>query len=188
MATGRGELTTLEYALLGLLRDWPASGYDVKKTFEATPLRQFSSSPGVIYPALKRLQRRGLVAARLDRTTEARPRRVFSLTDRGRAALMDWLRRQVTEEEFVKDGGAPFLRLSYMQGLLTPDEVIAYLEGLGRVVRGYVAKLRAHVRDAEAPAMLHSRLSMEAGIRGYEATVEWVEYAIAEVRAQAEGR
>jgi DNA-binding PadR family transcriptional regulator len=53
------QLTTLDYALLGLLDASPMSGYDVHKIFETTPLAHSGSSPGAAYPALKRLERRG---------------------------------------------------------------------------------------------------------------------------------
>jgi len=60
-------LTTLEYALLGLLDRQPSSGYDIARRFAETPLAHFSSSPGAIYPALRRLERAGMVDGRLAR-------------------------------------------------------------------------------------------------------------------------
>src|SRR4029450_2602495 len=92
-------LTTLEHALLGLLALAPMSGYDISRLFAATPLAHFSSSPGAIYPALKRLEQRGLVTATLDTTTETRPRRVYTLSAAGQASLDAWLRQSVTRDE-----------------------------------------------------------------------------------------
>jgi DNA-binding PadR family transcriptional regulator len=176
-------LTTLEYALLGLVDRSPMSGYDIKRVFDSTPLAHFSSSPGAIYPALKRLAKRGLLEAELDSTTEARPRRVFSLTDEGKAALGEWLREGVTIDEFVRDGRAPLLRFSLAEGHLTTDEVIAYLEQLKGVISSYLEELYAWRDELGTTGSLHQRLSLENGIQGYRQLAEWVDFALGEIRA-----
>ncbi|MDH5368031.1 MAG: PadR family transcriptional regulator, partial [Cyclobacteriaceae bacterium] len=53
--------TSLDYAILGLVHILPQSGYAIRKQFELTAIGNYSSSPGAIYPALKRLQKFGLV-------------------------------------------------------------------------------------------------------------------------------
>ena len=60
--------TTLEYALLGLLHQGAMSGYDLRKIFESTAMGSYSGSPGAIYPALRRLEKQGLVASEVDST------------------------------------------------------------------------------------------------------------------------
>ena len=60
-----GEDSILGYALLGLLHQRPLSGYDVKLIFASSPMGGFSDSPGAIYPALSRLERRGLVRSEI---------------------------------------------------------------------------------------------------------------------------
>lgn len=180
-------LTTLEYALLGLVGMSPMSGYDVHKVFDTTPLGHFSSSPGAIYPALRRLERRGLLEARLDQTTEARPRRVYSLSEAGDAALMAWLREPVTQDEMVRDAGAPILRFSLMQGRLSPQKVITYLEGYRQLVKSYVEELHGHLPDVRMESALHARLALQRGISGYERDVDWIGHAIAAIKRTRRG-
>jgi len=172
------ELTNLELALLGLLDYRPMSGYDVQGIFATTALAHFSSSPGAIYPTLKRLEKRGLAEATLDRTREARPRRVYSMTTAGQEAFVAWLRQPVTREELVRNGSAPILRFSLCGKYLTPGEVTAYLEGYRRELRAYLNELDEHRRALEQQGALHHRLALLHGIRGYEATVAWVDEAI----------
>ena len=177
-------LTTFEYALLGLIGMTSMSGYDVHKLFATTPLGHFSSSPGAIYPALRRLEQRLLLKAALDSTTEARPRRVYSLTDTGETVLDAWLRQQVTREELISNSGAPILRFALAGGRLSPDEVVTYLDGWRRAAEAYLQELRAY-RDVMDPStVLHGRLSLERGIRGYEGDVGWIQDAIAEIRSR----
>jgi DNA-binding PadR family transcriptional regulator len=166
--------------LLGMA---PASGYDVKKIFESTPMGHFSSSPGAIYPALKRLASRGLVEARLDTTVQARPRRVFSLTQAGEETLREWLGQSVTRQELVHDADVPILRFSLAEGKLSRPEVVAYLQGFEREVSSYLEELNEHLQRFAGVPQLHPRLSLENGIRRYESLRDWAQHATTEIEA-----
>ena len=85
------EPTPLEFALLGLMHPEPMSGYDLRKIFMTTALGNYSSSPGAIYPALRRLEKAGLVKGREDRSTTLRPRKLFRPSAEGRREI--WTRR-----------------------------------------------------------------------------------------------
>jgi DNA-binding PadR family transcriptional regulator len=190
----RDTLTTMEYALLGLLGMSPGSGYDVHKVFEGTPLAHFSSSPGAIYPALKRLARAGLLEEEMDRAVEARPRRVYSLSEQGEARLEEWLREEVTREELIRKPGAALLRFSLMESRLSKAEVVSYLRGFREVVAAYVEELKTYREMAEGGG-LHGLLALENGIAGYECDLKWIDRAMAAVegrgardRARRKGR
>src|SRR5207248_2487608 len=89
------QLTPFEHVLIGLVCLSPASGYDLKRIFAATPMGLYQPSSGSLYPALRRLEGKGLVKA-LDGTGEsARHRRVYEPTQAGRAAHATWLRTPV---------------------------------------------------------------------------------------------
>ena len=82
-----------EFALLGLLAERPQSGYDLKAEVEARLGHFWSESYGHLYPMLKRLQARKLVAATTERRAPGRPaRRVYAITEAGRHALEEWFR------------------------------------------------------------------------------------------------
>jgi DNA-binding PadR family transcriptional regulator len=183
----RESLTLLEYALLGLLRIVPLSGYDVQRIFASTPLGHFSSSPGAIYPALKRLEKRGLVRFTVDASTELRPRRLSALAEPGMGALDAWAHEPVTRDELLRDGRAPVLRFSLMEGFLSTSDVIGYLRGYGDVVRAYLDELREQRPLAEGAGGLHPLLSLEHGIRGYEAQAAWTDWAIEQLQEREDG-
>ena len=75
---------------LGVLNRGDASGYEIKKAFEEGPLSHIhEASFGSIYPALTALSEEGLVEG-TEMAQEKRPdKKVYSITDRGRAALLD---------------------------------------------------------------------------------------------------
>ena len=80
------KVTQLDYAILGLLSQGPLTGYKIRMTFENTALGNFSSSPGTIYPALKRLAALKLI----DKKTKGAKRNgqtVMSITRMGTGVL-----------------------------------------------------------------------------------------------------
>ena len=166
-------LTALEYALLGLIGGRPMSGYDLHRMFAMTPLAHFSSSPGAIYPALRRLAQRGLLRAELDRRQEARPRRVYVLTPQGEAALQSLARQQVTREEIVRAPELRLLRFTFAEGRLSRAEVVTYLEGWRDALTAYIEELRPY-RTSAGEGSLHGRLALEFGIAGFESEVRWI--------------
>ncbi len=80
------DLTTMEYVILGLLSAAPQSGYTLIHTMEMTESRWRVSS-GAIYPALKRLEHRGLIAGEIAPSDNIRQRKVYHVTGGGEAQL-----------------------------------------------------------------------------------------------------
>jgi DNA-binding PadR family transcriptional regulator len=85
------------YALLGLLSVAPnLSGYDMRKGIQNSIGYFWGESYGQIYPALKRLSAEGLIAPSKAGSpskfgSNGRERQTYIMTDRGRAALRQWL-------------------------------------------------------------------------------------------------
>ncbi|GGM44450.1 PadR family transcriptional regulator [Dactylosporangium sucinum] len=80
---------SLRYALLGLLAEAPASGYDLARKFERN-LRRYAwhAQHSQIYPELNRLAADGLAAVVEE---GPRGRRTFAITDAGRDELRRWV-------------------------------------------------------------------------------------------------
>ena len=76
---------------LGMLTDGDASGYDMKKCFESSFGHFFPAGYGSIYPALATLARNRLVDYELVPQEGKPDRKVYSITDKGREALMEGL-------------------------------------------------------------------------------------------------
>jgi len=82
----------LELTILGLLAEEPLHGYELKEQIKALSGHVRPVSDGALYPAISRL----VAAGKLDQHTEpgasAAPRRILSLTEEGRAELLERLR------------------------------------------------------------------------------------------------
>ncbi|MER8185258.1 PadR family transcriptional regulator [Kitasatospora sp. NPDC094015] len=78
----------LEYCVLALLRDGPR--YGVELLAELARVEVMATSQGTIYPLLSRLRRTGLADTYLQESESGPPRRYYTLTDAGRAALAEF--------------------------------------------------------------------------------------------------
>jgi DNA-binding PadR family transcriptional regulator len=149
--------STLEFALIGLLRQKAQSGYDLRKTFTETAMRHYSDSPGSIYPALRRLQIKGLIEAE---PRDRRGREVFHLTAAGVGALLDWLGQDVTRDSIVFGLKELMLRFAFMDGNVARSTAIRFLEQFEREFSVYVGELRAkferdsYLKPVHRPACL----------------------------------
>lgn len=170
------ERTTLEHVILGLLAQHPQSGYDIKGTFESTALRQFSPSPGSIYPALKRLERGGFLSSRMEGGTGDRPRRVYEPTGFGMETLTAWLTGRPSIDELRVDARLPILRFSFFgAGDVEASHVEAFLDDLADAIERYRAEL---LETAEVLAELADPFpgaALDHGLRGLDASRQWID-------------
>ena len=119
---------SLEHILLSLLEE-PASGYDLKREFEAGAATFWPAQLSQIYPVLKRLQARGLLDAEKQASSKGPDRRTYRRTEEGTRELERWLRGgpQVGRERFAYLG-----QLSAMGQLGDPPAARDFLVRLRR--------------------------------------------------------
>jgi PadR family transcriptional regulator PadR len=77
----------LDAMLLASLEPGPRHGYAIMETLRARSGGQFDLPTGTVYPALRRLERAGLVQGTWS-TAGGRRRRVYKLTSAGRRTLV----------------------------------------------------------------------------------------------------
>ncbi len=87
---GRGDV---KFALLSLLQERPMYGYEMIKALEERSGGFYAPSAGSVYPTLQLLEDRGFVTV-----NQTEGKKVYSITDTGRAALTE---RQGRGEEFA---------------------------------------------------------------------------------------
>src|SRR6478609_3003609 len=80
----------LRNAVLAALLDSEASGYDLAKGFDASVANFWMATPQQLYRELDRMAADGLIAARLVEQDRRPNKRLYSLTDAGRQALLEF--------------------------------------------------------------------------------------------------
>ena len=80
---------TLDLIVLQLLRAEPTNGYDLSIRIQAVSRDVLQVNAGSLYPALYRLEERGLIQAEWQETPKGRRAKVYSLTAAGRRQLAE---------------------------------------------------------------------------------------------------
>jgi len=169
----------LGFALLGLLHQKPQSGYDLRKVFASTAMGSFSDSPGAIYPALGRLEKRGLVRGAVVDSATLRKRRVFKVTAKGMAALKAWLKRAINRDDVMRRIGELMLRFAFMDEALGGERTADFLREYAGQLAEYIPSLK-EFHKAQADKMPTSaRLAFESGIEEYEVRLKWARSSLA---------
>lgn len=80
---------TLEIIVLQLLRAEPTNGYDLTLRIQAITNDVLNVNAGSLYPALYRLEQRGLLRSKWGESESGRRTKVYSLTAAGRQQLAE---------------------------------------------------------------------------------------------------
>jgi DNA-binding PadR family transcriptional regulator len=130
----------VRHAVLALLADRPAHGYEIKRGLE----ERFGSvvaplNAGQVYTTLQRLQRDELVTDAAIAQSRRPDKRVYRLTDAGFEALAEWLGTASAPTRLRDDF---FMKLVFAQSLRLADPAVliarqraAYLRSLGELER-----------------------------------------------------
>jgi transcriptional regulator len=78
---------TLDLIILQLLQGGPTNGWDLTLRIQATSKDVLSVNAGSLYPALYRLESRGLIKATWKTTAKNRRAKFYALTAKGRRQL-----------------------------------------------------------------------------------------------------
>jgi DNA-binding PadR family transcriptional regulator len=185
------QLTPFEHILLGMIGAAPSSGYDLKRIFATTPMGVYQPSSGALYPALRRLEHKGLARAQAPSgraAQSARHRRVYEPTPAGRAAHAAWLRTPVDPATVSRDLGLHLMRFAMMEHLLPPHEVLTFLHNLAAALAAFTAELEHHYTITADLTGHHPRLALDHGLAVHRASLQWTQRAITALSAASAPR
>lgn len=174
----RSRLTSFEHVLLGMIFIEPSSGYDLKRRFATTPIGLYQPSSGALYPALERLERRGLLQSEAVRPARGPARRVYRLTADGREAHLAWVREPVVPQTAPQDLGMHLVRFAMMVDVLPDGEVAEFLAGLHAGLASLVTALEQVSAGPLLGDNLGARLAVEHGLAVHKASLTWTERAM----------
>ncbi len=110
-----------EYAILGLLERQPMHGYEMFQQFQSGILGQIVHlEMSQMYAFLKKLERLGYIEAELENQGVRPPRKIFHLTEQGRATFHTWLTTPVERPREIR---LLFLIKLYFAQSLFPDQM-----------------------------------------------------------------
>lgn len=124
------KLTNLDYAILGLLNQQLLTGYGIRMIFEATALGSYSSSPGTIYPAIKRLQGLSLISPKNKPQNSGSSKRWLVNTKSGKKELIAWLIKPIEKIDITKGIDNLLLRFAFMDDLIKREQKVVFIKSI----------------------------------------------------------
>lgn len=183
----------LKYALLGFLNYIPMTGYDLKQFMDSSTAHFWHAKQSQIYMTLKTLEEEGLIGSVVEEQQSRPDRRVYTITEAGRADLLAWLNSPLVETEKTKS--ALMLRL-FFSARLDREALIAELrvqQGLHRrQAETYRTETRATIEGIAArnPEMQMDAVLWDAtrrfGEMLEELYVRWLDETIQTLESQQE--
>jgi len=170
----------LDFAILGLLREQPRHGYELKRALGDLGFWQVSF--GSLYPALRRLEKKGFIEA----TAGEGRRKAYRMTAAGTEGLQELL----ATADRGKDTDRTFqLRLAFL-GYLEPGSRLTVLQDRRLALQERLHGARRSFKGArgEGRGADRYRLAlMERRVRSTEADIAWLDELIAGERSAAAG-
>jgi DNA-binding PadR family transcriptional regulator len=171
-------LTSLDFAILGLLTQSSQSGYQIRQTFETTALGNYSSSPGSIYPALKKLQKLGLAGKTAPKGSKSQ----FQITKAGTKAVTAWLETPVANEDIPKGLSGLVLRFAFMGDDISITTKLTFLKSFQDGCQNYLDSLLEFHKAQSQNMPINGLLAFELGITSYQTQIQWATDAISKLK------
>ena len=168
------KLTEPEGRLLALIvRQQPATAYQLYKLHEQSPASSINSSKGQVYPAIQRLKDRGLIKARAVRG-DRRNTEELSVTPRGLEAARQWAKAVEPSLVNVDD---PLRTRVLSFDLLSREEKLEWVANAKAAVKAVAERFEAY-RSVEVP---YQDLMYKNASELLRAKMNWLDEVLYEV-------
>lgn len=185
-------MITLSYAVLGLLARAPMSGYDLLQRLE-NPVGYFwHARRSQIYPELARLEADGLVTSEAVEQRDRPAKRVYQLTEVGRATLRDWVE---TPMGMQPDRDVFMLKI-YSVWLAAPHQALRLVRNAAKLHRGRLEEYEAtrlrmedgwpvSARRLDSPKFA-AYATLRRGVDYERGFLEWCDWLLGVIENEAE--
>lgn len=178
---------SLEFAILGFLNYQPYTGYDLKKIFDASIRHFWPADQSQIYRTLARLTEQGFAEMEKIPQEDRPDRKVYHITEAGRAALRAWLSGPPPMNE---PRSAPLIQV-FFAGQLSDQEILIKFQGFAAIMRAILgqydqvpAQIGPYQQEITSPREhFFWMLTLDNGIRSMRASLEWAENVIAQIES-----
>jgi len=168
-------LTDHEGTFLALvLRVQPVSAYEVSRIYEESPVSNFNTSKGKIYPLIRRLGERGLLEKQRV-AGDARGTELLSCTAIGRDAVRAWTRELKPSHLLLED---PLRTKVQSFDLLDPSERIDWVLAAKEGLEGQLERLDDYGEAVDVP---FQDFVHDNAVRSVRARIAWLDRMLAQM-------
>lgn len=180
MRQSRASLTDNEGTLLALVaRAEPITAYQISKIYEASPVSNFNTSTGKIYPIIKRLRAAGLLEASAVEG-DARGTEQLSTTSSGKEALRSWIMEIRPVHLLPED---PLRTKVQSFEMLSREERIAWISRMKMELLEKLERVEQYGREKWVP---YQDLVHENAVRTLRSRMDWLDLVLSRVVEQPE--
>jgi DNA-binding PadR family transcriptional regulator len=178
---------SLEHALLGLLAEGEASGYELTKIFELSMSHYWHAGHSQIYPLLDKMEKQGLITFEHVVQKDKPNKKVYRITPKGKEILLAWLQTPAPVPRFKNE----MLLKARFFGNLPDDEAAALLRAHKRAhqatLEEYLKMEATYFPDGiRSPAAVrrgpYGYFTLRRGILYEQDELRWCRWALSELR------
>jgi len=168
------------YLILGLLKHESMTGYDIKGRIDGSISQFWNVGFSQIYPALKVMEKEGLVERQIEGGIKGPDRILYSITESGNKILMLWLEQPVSKEHLRYE---IMLKLFFGKSVTVEENVARIKEFQGRYakmldgINMFEDNLKSIIQGTEDDH-LYYYLTVLFGKEVYQAYLKWADKAI----------
>jgi len=169
----------LELAILGLLKERPMHGYELKKRLSYMLGHFWTVSYGSLYPALKRMEKSGSIERAYSVKEKTRNRNVFRISSKGEKAFMRMLTADLNDA-VLADTEKFDLRMAFFQ-YLEPETRLELLEMRRRLLTDQVEQFKVY-RSANKDEDLYRSGLLRHKVNQTKSDIRWLDRLMAHER------
>jgi DNA-binding PadR family transcriptional regulator len=169
LSSSKHSLTDHEGTFLSLvLRIEPTTAYQVTKVYEDSPVSNFNTSKGKIYPLIRRLEERGLLRKRMVPGDRRGTEELFC-TEEGKAAVTAWV-SQIRDSHVLLDD--PLRTKVQSFDLLTKDQQVAWIMEAKQRLLDKLAELDSYRKEVDVP---YKDFLHDNAVQSTRARMDWLD-------------
>ena len=174
---------SLPHALLGLIQYQPATGYDLKITFQKSIHFFWNAALPHIYRTLKQMEREGWIVSTFEHQEGKPNRKVYRITEKGRKELFRWL----DEPPETPEPRYPMLVKVFFGNQLPPERFKNHLKSWRQYYSDLLKKYETEVmpviqrqstKAGFSEDSIYWNLSLDFGRRQARMVIEWCDQAL----------
>lgn len=173
---------SIRYFILGILTHKPMSGYDIKTSLSGLDWLIDVPSYGSLYPALHGLLEDALVTREIVPSEGKPARKIYSITDKGKVALQDWLDQPTSPDASIK----AFVMHLILASNFSHAALVEYLSQRREQVLAHHSELVQQTEEGDDEEILNvgHRLAINYGLEVANAELTWLDRILDQLTAQ----
>jgi DNA-binding PadR family transcriptional regulator len=170
----------LEYIILGFLMCGETSGYAIKKWMTKSTSYFFDASYGSIYPALKRLEQKGMVTFR-ELMEGNKYKKIYQISESGRECFMKWINESIVFEKSRQDHLVKIFFYEFLPKEKAIANLKAFIEEVELVAKNLTNEKEKAEKEFDIYKYYYRYSTMIYGIEYYQFIISWCKDLILEL-------